>query len=256
MELKEDVEQGPDGSAQIFIQPLLGCYSRAPSLRAAQRKARLKVLEYADWLGSYGEDVKVKPIMLRLCEVVKGDWPVNLGDSVALFKCDKGLLTREDVDRYLRWMRYSWEDFQRLVKNVPREALDWKPSPDTIRSIRRIIVHIALVQVWYLMKLRREGDSSFRYPKGLSLWTYAKRVDRKGDISLATLNGLRNAVCHRLSNLGDHELVRVTYHRPGGWTGRTALESWTTRKVFRRFLWHERLHMNTMRKLLEVFRVQ
>lgn len=256
MRFRADAELGPDGSAQIFIQPLLGCYSRAPTLDEALQKASSKILEYVRWLEFHGEKIGAEPVSLMLCERVEGDWPVNLGDSVALFNCDRARLTQDKIERYLRWMEYSWGDFQQLLKQVPKEALDWKPRPDTFRSIRRIIIHIALVQVWYLMKLRKRGDLPFRYPRGHSLWNYARKVDRQDDISVETLIELRSAAVFRLRNLSDIERERVTYHQPGEWTRRTEPEGWTVRKVFRRFLWHEKLHMNTIRKLLSAFELQ
>lgn len=250
------MEQGPDGSSQIFIQTLLGCYSRAPTLTEGLEKAPSKIREYASWLRSHGEEIQPEPVSLKLCETVKGDWPVDLGDSVALFNCDRPRLSDKEVDTYMRWMTYSWQDFQEIIRQVPKKALDWKPTPDTYRSIRRIIIHIALVQVWYLMKLRKKNDPPFRYPRGLSLWNYAKKIDQRNDISPETLNGLRNAVVFRLRNLSEIERQQVTYHKPGGWTKRTTPEAWTARKVFRRFLWHEQLHMRTIRKLVVLFDLQ
>lgn len=247
------MEQGSDGSSQVFVQRLLGCYSRAPTLKLALRKTPSKITDYLMWLESYGEPVSRGHIRLRLCEKIKGDWPVNMGDSVAPFQCDKEQLDKEEIERFLRWMDYSWQDFQKLIRQVPKTALDWKPTPNTIRSIRRIIIHTALVQAWYLMKLRKKADTPFRYPHGSSLWTFTKRIDREGDISLETLNGLRSAVVYRLRNMSPSELQRITYHKPGEWTGRKKLEAWSARKVFRRFLWHEKLHMKTIRKILSAW---
>ncbi|HVH15243.1 MAG TPA: hypothetical protein VNA15_05935 [Candidatus Angelobacter sp.] len=84
------MEQGPDGSTQIFVQPLLGCYSRAPTRTAALQKIPSKIQEYNAWLEWHGEDTEGSSrTSFRLQEEVKADWPVDLGDSVALFECDR-----------------------------------------------------------------------------------------------------------------------------------------------------------------------
>ncbi|MFQ5837301.1 MAG: DinB family protein [Thermoplasmata archaeon] len=251
----QDIEVGPDGSTQIFLRPLEGCYSRAPTLQEALQKAPSKVRGYLTWLQEHGEDVSRDwwDAPIEECEVVRGDWPVNLGDSVALFECDRGPMAEEEIQRNLRWMTYSWKDFLELLGHVPEDAWDWKP-PGQRRSIRRIVHHVALVMVWYVMKLRRKGvDPPFHWPRGLSMWRAAREVE-KGDLSPNRLTELREACAHRLRNLRPQEMEgRVTYHRPGGWTKRTEPEAWTARKVFRRFLWHERLHMRTMVKMLAAY---
>ena len=190
---------------------------------------------------------------VRLCETINGDWPVNLGDSVALFACDRGPMTDEEIARDLQWMAFSWRDFLDLRREVPRGAWGFQP-PGALRSPRRIVVHTALVMVWYVMKLRAPADPSFHSPRGMSMWRDVRAVER-GDLSEARLTSLREACTYRLGHLRPAERAgRVTHHRPGGWTGRTEPEDWTARKIFRRFLWHERLHMRTMEKLAGAYR--
>jgi predicted RNase H-like HicB family nuclease len=256
MRFLADAEIGPDGSAQVFIRPLEGCYSRAPSLDEALGKAAGKIRAYLDWLADDGERVprEWRDGTLVPCETIHGDWPVNLGDGVALFNCDRGPLTDEEIARDLRWLAFSWRDFLDVRRGIPRGAWDFKPA-GALRSPRRIVMHTALVMVWYVMKLRVPGeDPPFRWPQGMSMWRDAREVER-GDLSARRLTSLREACVYRLAHLRPAEKAgRVTMHRPGGWTGRTEPEGWTARKVFRRFLWHEQLHMHTIRKLLDAYR--
>lgn len=255
MHFLADVEIGPDGSAQLFVRQLEGCYSRAPTLDEALRKAPGKVRTHLDWLAAHGEHVPRdwREGTVRLCETVRGDWPVNLGDSVALFACDRGAMADEEIAQDLRWMAFSWRDFLDLRRRVPRGAWTFRPS-GALRSPRRIVEHIALVMVWYVMKLRETTDPSFHWPRGVSMWQDVRAVER-GDLSAARLTSLREACVYRLAHLRPAEKGgRVTSYPPGSWTGRTEPEDWTARKVFRRFLWHERLHMRTMEKLIDAYR--
>ncbi len=255
MRFLADAEIGPDGSAQVFIRPLEGCYSRAPTLDEAMQKAAGKVRTHLDWLAAHGERVprEWREATVQLCETVPGDWPVHLGDSVALFACDRGPMSDEEIATDLRRLGFSWQDFLDLRKSVPRGAWGYQP-PGARRPPRRIAMHIALVMVWYIMKLRAPTDASFHWPRGMSMWRDVRAVEQ-GDLSEARLTSLREACVYRLAHLRPAERAgRVTHYPPGGWTGRTEPEDWTARKVFRRFLWHERLHMRTIGKLVEAYR--
>lgn len=212
-----------------------------------------KITEHRRWLGGHGLNRTDGPERVKLVEIVKGDWPVNEGDSVALFKYERKPIDDSEILRNLKLMACSWVDFRSLVRMIPEEALDWNPGRRFGRSIRRIIVHVALVEGWYIMKLRAPGDRIFRWPKGESMWPLLRRVDRESDISLETLDSLRASVAHRLAHLSDEEKRRITRHKPGEWTKRTVPEQWTARKVFRRFIWHEKLHAATIEKLLSIY---
>lgn len=253
--IRADVEVGPDGSAQVFLRPLEGCYSRAPTLQAAMEKAPAKVKEYLGWLSEHGEEIPSSwwEAKLEACEIVQGDWPVDLGDSVALFDCDRDPIGEAEIKPNLRWMEYCWSDLVETFRSVPDGAWEWKPRGQG-RTPRRIAQHVALVMVWYISKLRERGkDPPFRWPPGVSMWRAARAVER-GDLSVDRLQELREACVHRLSHLRPLEMEgRVAYHTPGGWTKRTAPEGWTARKIFRRFLWHERLHLRTLRRILRSY---
>ncbi len=255
MRFLADAEIGPEGSAQLFVRPLEGCYSRAPTLDGALQKLPGKIRNHLEWLAAHGEPVPRawREASVRVCETVRGDWPVNLGDSVALFGCDRGAMTDEEIARDVRWLAFSWEDLLELRRTVPRGAWAFQP-PGALRPPRRIVTHIALVMVWYVMKLRAPRDPSFHWPRGMSMWRDVRAVEQ-GDLSEARLTSLREACVYRLAHLRSVEKGgRVTTYAPGQWTGRTEPEAWTARKVFRRFLWHERLHMRTIEKLVATYR--
>ncbi len=224
-------ETGPDGSTQIFVRELPGCYSRAPTFDDAVAKAPLKIREFLEWLQKHGERVTedARSIETEVAEVVKGNWPVNMGDSQALFEADLTPLHREEVDRCVRFMKYAREDFMNLYSDQPKESLEWKPDTATPRNIKRIAEHVADCSLFYLERVK---------PRRSSEWplTFLEVADE-----LSTM---------RLLNLTDEEMsCKVSYHEPGEWTGMHEPEGWTARKVLRRFIWHERLHTATIRKL-------
>ena len=229
------LEIGPDGSTQVFVEELPGCYSRSPTKEEALAKASLKIKEYLDWLGEHGEDVSPDAYEIEtvVSEGVTGDWPVEEGDSQALFRFDLESVTHEEIERYLTLMRYLRHDLLELVSTIPEEAMEWRPDEETPRHMKRILEHIAEVEYFYMTRLRRR--EYVEWP-------------------LSFMELTRELTELRLRNLSEEERHEVSYHRPGEWTGRTEPEGWTARKVFRRFQWHERLHMRTIEKLLAKLR--
>lgn len=212
-----------------------GCYSRAPTFDEATSKVPMKIREFLDWLRKHGEQVSDDhyEVSTEVSEVITGKWPVNLGDSQALFKSDLRPLDEEEVRRCIRYVKYAREDLIQLYLNAPEDALEWKPDESTPRHIKRIAEHVAEVDLFYLERLG---------PRRFKKWP------------LNFLETSNELAIMRLSNLSDDEVnCSVSHHPPGGWTGTAEPEGWTARKVLRRFVWHERLHSATVSKLLEMF---
>jgi hypothetical protein len=204
-------------------------------MNEALAKAPSKIAEYLDWLKAHGETIDESGcnVQVETEEIVRGDWPVKLGDSQALFKDDLRPLEHAEVERAMRHMSYAREDLMALYQTVPEGALEWKPDDSAPRHIKRIAEHIAEVDIFYLERLR------------------GRKFDDWPSSFLELMEELRVL---RLSNLNDDEMkCTVSHHPPGGWTGTSAPEGWTARKVVRRFVWHERLHTATIRKLQRQF---
>jgi len=228
-------EVGPDGSTQIFVQELPGCYSRSPTFDEAVGKVPTKIREFLDWLRNHGERIEdtYYEVETEISEILKGNWPVNLGDSQALFNADLKPLDREEVEHCIRYMKYARGDLIDLYLKTSRDALEWKPDQSTPRHIKRIAEHVAEVDLFYLERLRTRSFSD--WPLGF--------LEVSNELSIM-----------RLSNLSKEEMgCTVSHHPPGGWTGTTEPEGWTARKVLRRFVWHERLHTATVKKLNKLF---
>jgi predicted RNase H-like HicB family nuclease len=228
-------EVGPDGSTQVFVRELPGCYSRAPTFDGAVTKTPLKIREFLEWLHKHGEPITEDAygVETEVAEIVRGNWPVNLGDSQALFEADLISLDREEVNRCIRFMKYAREDLISLYSGQPKDSLEWKPDAATPRNIKRIAEHVAECSLFYMERIK---------PRRFEEWplTFLEVAD---ELSIM-----------RLLNLSDEEMnCQVSYHQPGEWTGTHQPEGWTARKVLRRFVWHERLHTTTVRKLARQF---
>ncbi len=155
---------------------------------------------------------------------------VSDGDSEILLDHDQHPLAEDELKGFIRLMNYAREDTIATLRGVSDGMLDWKPDPTSKRSIREIVAHLTYVEFWYLAKLWDESSK-----EGL----------------LELLAEIRKVVVERLNKLTPIERKTETiYYYPAP----KPPEQWTARKIFRRYLWHERLHSKTITKLIDLYR--
>jgi predicted RNase H-like HicB family nuclease/uncharacterized damage-inducible protein DinB len=201
--------------AWILVLP--GCVAYGETPEQAFARAPEKVWRYLDWLRIHGENVpagiELEPKPSEIFHVSRlGDYEIN-----ATFVPDFGAPFEDEVERCLRWMRYSREDLLTLVRETA-EMLDVKPDPSK-RSVREILQHIGTAEIWYISRL--ESD-----PKHLSWPELPKET-------LPLLETTRAWAIQRLRSLPLDFGKQIFTHEG---------EVWTLKKVLRRFLYHETYH--------------
>ncbi|HFB52140.1 MAG TPA: DinB family protein, partial [Anaerolineae bacterium] len=133
------------------------------------------------------------------------------------FPTDFDPLHPNELEALLRWMAVSRQELVDLVRDLPEEALTWKPDDDN-RSIRDILFHLAEADVWYTDRLKQ--------------WPEAP---------LFRLAAARSVALERLRAASNTDAGIVTTHDG---------EEWTPRKIVRRMLEHEREHIQQIRAML------
>ena len=213
-----------DGKARACIPDLPGCSTAGISRDDAVAKMPAAIAEYLAWLRRHGEAV---PVGGETTEIVIADEAVGgaalyPGDRAGLFAPDLLPLTDEDIARYLRLMRYSRQDLLSLVKDLSAAVLNWRPAPKEW-TIREVLRHLANAEGWYLDRI--------------GLYTPQRRTRT----ILARLELIRAYAYEVLSKLTP-EQRSVVVQKDG--------EPWNARKVFRRFLEHEREHSGQIQDVL------
>lgn len=226
------LEESSDGSTMAHVAELLGCYSMAKTSKEALEKLPLKIRQYLDWLGAHGEPVPLskEPIQIDVVKEVSTHVDVSDGDSEILLDHNQAPLADEELKTLLRLMNYAREDTIATLRDVSDEMLDWKSDPTTTRSIREIVAHLAYVEFWYLGKLWDESST-----EGL--------LELPAEIRKVVVERL-----NKLTPIGRERKTTFYYVAP------KPPEEWTARKIFRRYLWHERIHSKTIAKLIELYR--
>ncbi len=127
-----------------------------------------------------------------------------------------------EIEEALRLLDYSRVDLLALIADLPNKALDWQPNEESW-SLRRILRHIGDAEAWYISRLGIDpGDH-----------------EMKGEV--ARLASIRRMARERIRAFPPHKRAQV--YAPQG-------ELWTLRKVLRRFIWHERDHLQQIANLL------
>jgi len=221
------------------VSELPGCFIWAKTQKKALSRLPRTISDFLVFLKRNGEKGLRVPghIELEVVETQKGTCPVWSGSKAALFSYDLIPPTNDLVKKCLRWMRYNRVELLSGITKLPEEVLDWKPDKET-RSIRETLNHLANVEWWYLSRLRdfKELYLVEDYP--------VKKIFEK-------LKKIRQIAVKILKNLtpADRERINIpkkyaTYKD----------EKWAARKVLRRFLEHEREHIETIAKTLKLYK--
>ena len=215
------------GSCLAWVLDLPGCVTYRASLEEAIARAPEIVQQYLGWLRGHGESVperaEIDPEPAEIFQVsFLGNYEIN-----AIFGPDFGAPSNEELERCLRWMRYSREDLWELICGLSKEALDAEVRSGR-PTIREVLQHVAGVEEWYISRLELDPSQVAAPSAG-------------NEDVFEQLQEVRAWAVERLQNLPAEQRKRITVH---------AGEVWTLKKVLRRFLYHEAYHRRQIEELL------
>ncbi len=223
------LEENSDGTCLAHVPDLAGCVVAGGDRASALVAVPDAIRAYIDWCGRHGDPVPEDGVIgVAVAEVVQTAGPSRRGGVNALFSADRAPLGDAELRTYLRRMGYARSDLLALVRALPPAALDAPPA-DGHDTVRQILAHIASTEAWYLSRLGQrmaaDGDD--------------------GDISRRLIDSRSQAVgaILRLSPR-QRDLVYIPTEHPSA----DPEEGWTLRKLLRRFLEHELMHLHALRE--------
>jgi len=175
-----------------------------------------------------------RKIELEICEIHMGTCPRISGSKAAIFSFDLIPPSDKKIKQALKWMGYNRKELLAKTIKLSDEVLDWKPDKK-VRSIRETLSHIANCDWWYLSRLKDWKELYTvpqEYPPG--------KIFEKLDI-------MRGLAIRIIRNIYLQDRYRVNI--PEKYTSHKD-EIWTAGKMLRRFLEHEREHIETIDKTL------
>ncbi|MFQ6102341.1 MAG: DinB family protein [Anaerolineae bacterium] len=221
-------------------QALPGCIVRAPTRDEALSRVPEATRETHAWLRRHGEPAppEDESIGIEIAGESTGLGPFDPGDAAALFPPDREPVTPEEMEWAFRMMTHARADLLALVRGLPDDVLDWQPGPRSF-SIRRLLRHVGNAEEWYVSRIVEPETlpSEWEHDEELPIFEFLEME--------------RRTALARLRQLTEEERSGV-FH-PTRWTNHPE-ESWTARKVLRRFLEHEREHTAQAREILAVYR--
>lgn len=197
-----------------------GAFARGSSLAEAVEKLPQDLLQWADWVGAA---VPEHGGIQVIADIPSG-LDIGDADSDVLLEAEKAPLSQEEYERLRQMCLCSAERFLALYRSVPDPDRSANPVRQTFygavpRTARQMYEHTKNVNAYYFGEIDVEADNV-------------------GDIVECRRRGFEI-----LEKQADF-LKNPVY--VGSWE-----ESWTLRKLFRRFIWHDRIHARAMERMVK-----
>ncbi|MBA4421158.1 MAG: hypothetical protein C0391_08415 [Anaerolinea sp.] len=225
------VENNNERRSVAWALEHFGCYALAPDGQSAVVAMAKAIPEYIQWLESHTNSPWFNPaeIDIRLVEVVDDHFidphyeqVVEGGKLIkAWFKTDWKPLSQLDVEHILQIISWSRQELVELVANLDDKTLDATLIAGEW-TICQIIAHVGRSEWWLMDRLGRTHPED-QLPED----PFERLLEERGNL------------VEILPDLIDLQQV----------VGKEG-EIWSPRKVARRFCWHERDHIQQIKRLL------
>lgn len=203
----------------LYSLDCLGAYTRGSSLEAAKAKMSAEVRSFALWSGAhydgeYGD--------MEISEEKASELDIRDADSDAIFSCETLPLTVDEYRRLKELALKSAADFLALYNYVPDKETSRLPERKTFygavpRTAKEMYEHTKNVNAYYFGEIGAECDNA-------------------GDILSCRKRGFE--LLETRADFLKNEPVSGSYG-----------ETWSVKKVLRRFIWHDRIHAKAMYRM-------
>jgi hypothetical protein len=228
------IENNNEGRTIAWALEHPGCYAYAMKGEAAAANLEGALDKYAGWILRHQPETWLTFARDEIEIVINGTWDVYFinddfdkisetdGYAVdSFFPYDWKPLTATDIERALKLLTWSRTDLLKTVKGLGAEKLNASYMGERW-SISGILGHVGGAEWWYMDRL------GLAFPKD--------------DVPEAPLERLEKVRAFFIKTLPKLEGIKQVIGVDG--------EFWSPRKVLRRALWHERDHMEHIKKLL------
>ena len=195
-----------------------GAYARGECLKVAISKMRREIRAWFMWLG---EDIPSE-INVEIIGEKVSDLNIKDADSDIIFESEKGPLSVEEYQWLKALALKSAEDFLVLYQSVP----DKKASVVSARKT-------------FYGDVPRTADEMYEHTKNVNAYYFGEikvDADNQGTIYECRERGF--TALEAKPDFLKNQVIEGSYG-----------EEWSLRKVFRRFIWHDRIHAKAMYRM-------
>jgi hypothetical protein len=234
MKIQVGIENNNEGRSIAWALEHPGCYAYGINANAAALNLESALEKYAGWILRHETQTWLTFSPDEIEFVINGTWDVyyinddldKIGETdgfsiESFFPYDWKPLTAAEIKHGLDMLSWSRDDLLKTVRGLSPAKLD-ATYPGERWSINGILGHIGGAEWWYLDRL------GLAFPK-----------EQVPEEPLARLEIVRKALNTVLFKF---EGVKRVIGADG--------EFWSPRKILRRALWHERDHIEHIRKLV------
>ncbi len=217
------LERGSDAGYIAWVHELPGCVARGATREEIESKIAPAIAEFLTWARRARPSAQV--VEFAIVGEVTSAVPARDADSEILLEPDRNRLTQTFWSQVERLLRLSRQDLLHMLTEADEATLSYR-SEGTPRSVREHFLHIGFVELMY------------------AAWTF----DLESSRGIADfLRWTRRIITTRMRALArsDHGTTTLAF-----WGGAPRPEPWTARKAARRLVWHERLHLRAIQRLL------
>ncbi|MBR5948332.1 MAG: hypothetical protein IKZ82_06745 [Clostridia bacterium] len=202
----------------LYAEDFIGAFTRGSSLAEAVLKMPEEIRRFRLWTGDAPIDEPEIEIVQQKCS----DLQIRDADSDVLFISEEAPLSEEEYRYFKSVAMKSAEDFQTLYSAFPDKNRSDKAKRRTFygevpRTAEEMYEHTKNVNVYYFSEIGVDADN-------------------EGTIVSCRARGFE--ALEAVPNFLSLAVVSGSYD-----------EKWSVRKVFRRFIWHDRLHAKAMYKM-------
>ena len=217
------IQEKRSGHTMAHVLDLPGCIAQGNTPGEALERLPTAIAEYLAWLLAYGQEAPPEQEPIEF-EVVEHNPSTSTTGLIGFYEPERVPVSEAEIEYFLRLMAHSRDTLLKLVSDLPETVLRERP-PGHTRSIWDILRHIASAERWYLSRL----------------WDDLPRFPQQRDV-FDRLALVREYACQRLRAMSAEDRAQVVTAGDG--------ELWSGRKVFRRFLEHEREHTDEIAERL------
>lgn len=202
----------------LHIENYVGAFTRGKSLDIANSKVKAEIINYCGWIGiTPPEEIKIQIVQehdssLSICDA----------DSDVLFESEKKPLTQNEYEALKKLCLKSASDFLELFNSIPNK--DYTNSP---------------IRETFYGAVPRTATEMYEHTKNVNDYYFGEigiKADNDGDILDCRIRAFDTL--EKMPNYLDNNVYDGSYN-----------EQWSLRKLFRRFIWHDRIHAKAMKKL-------
>ena len=207
----------------LYAIDFIGAYTRGENLEIAVAKMSTEISSYLKWCGENASN----NLEIIITGEKMSDLNIKDADSDVLFESEKAPLTVEEYEKLKSLALKSANDFLALYESIP----DKKATAILERKT-------------FYGNVPRSADEMYHHTKNVNEYYFAEidiDADNNGNIYECRKRGFE--ALESKDNFLYNAVIEGSYG-----------ETWSLRKVLRRFIWHDRIHAKAMyRMAVKVF---